>query len=99
MIGGLQYLTQTRSHIFNVVGIITRPQVEPKETHLAYINKILRYLKGTLDYGSWYEMSKDFTLYVYTSANQARNLDDRKNTSGGAIFLGGRLVSWLKKNQ
>ena len=26
-------------------------------------------------------------------------MDDRKRTSGGALFLGGRLVSWLSKKQ
>ena len=26
-------------------------------------------------------------------------MDDRKSTSGGALFLGGRLVSWLGKKQ
>ena len=26
-------------------------------------------------------------------------MDDRKSTSGGAFFLGGRLVSWLSKKQ
>ena len=28
-----------------------------------------------------------------------RDRDDRKSTSGGAFFLGGRLVSWLNKKQ
>ena len=27
------------------------------------------------------------------------SMDDRKITSGGAFFLGGRLVSWLSKKQ
>ena len=26
-------------------------------------------------------------------------MDDRESTSGGAFFLGGRLVSWLRKKK
>ena len=36
---------------------------------------------------------------MYTDANWAGNVDDRKSTSGGAFFLGHRLVSWTIKKQ
>ena len=29
----------------------------------------------------------------------ARNVDDRKSTSGGALYMGPRLVSWFNKKQ
>ena len=38
-------------------------------------------------------------MKVFTDADWAGNLDDRKNTSGGAFFLGKRLVSWTSKKQ
>ena len=36
---------------------------------------------------------------MFTDADWAGNVDDRKSTSGGAFFLGKRLVSWTSKKQ
>ena len=54
MIGGLQYLTRTRLDIENVVWIVGRFQVDPKEYHYVAVKRIFTYLKGTFDYGIWY---------------------------------------------
>ncbi|MFA1200685.1 hypothetical protein ACDI59_27865 [Klebsiella pneumoniae] len=56
-------------------------------------------MKGTLDFGLWYDRSNDFTLYAYIDVDWAGSMDDRKSTSRGGFFLGGRLVSWLSKKQ
>jgi len=39
------------------------------------------------------------TLHAYTDANWVGSVDDRKSTSGGAFFMGSRLVSWFSKKQ
>eukprot|EP00253_Pinus_taeda_P026560 PITA_26560 len=41
----------------------------------------------------------DLTLHAYTDADWVGSVDDRKSTSGGAFFMGSRLVSWLNKKQ
>eukprot|EP00253_Pinus_taeda_P001579 PITA_01579 len=61
--------------------------------------RILRYLKGTLDFGLWYPKSSTLTVTAYTNAYWAKSVDDRKSTSGNALFLGDCLVSWLSKKQ
>ena len=63
------------------------------------VKRILRYLKGTEDYGLWYKLGGNMDLKVFTNAGWARNIDDRKSTSGGAFFLGKRLVSWTSKKK
>ena len=63
------------------------------------IKRIMRYLKGTEDYGLWYKFGGNLDLKVFIDADWAGNIDDRKNTSGGAFFLGKRLVSWTSKKQ
>ena len=83
--------------IENVVGIVARFQANLREAHYAKIKRIFRYLEGTFGFGLWYERSNDFTLSAYTDADWACSMDDRKSTSGGAFFLGGKLVSWLRK--
>eukprot|EP00253_Pinus_taeda_P002789 PITA_02789 len=38
-------------------------------------------------------------LIYLTDADWAGSVDDRKSTSGGALFMGSRLVSWFSKKQ
>ena len=63
------------------------------------IKRIMRYLKGTEDYGLWYKMGDNLDLKVFTNVDWARGIDDRKRTSGGAFFVGKRLVFWTSKKK
>ena len=51
MIGSLLYLTASRPNIMYSVCLCARFQSCPKESHLSVVKRILRYLKGTIDYG------------------------------------------------
>src|SRR5271156_622856 len=99
MIGKLIYLTQSRPGISNAVGIVGRFVAEPKHNHLMAIKRIFRYLKGTIDYGLWYPKLENVQLHVYTDIDCASCIDEMNNTSGGAVFIGDRLVSWVRKKQ
>ena len=59
----------------------------------------MRYLKGTDNFGLYYKKNEKFELNAYTDADWGGNIDDRKSTSGGALFLGKRLVTWTSKKQ
>ena len=63
------------------------------------VKRILRYLKGTDDFGLYYKRSEKFELRAHTNADWGGNIDDRKSTSGGALFLGKRLITWTSKKQ
>eukprot|EP00253_Pinus_taeda_P035988 PITA_35988 len=99
MIGSLLYLTSTRPDIMHAVGIVGRFQANPKETHLQAVKRIFKYLQGTQNYGLWYPRDTNLTLHAYTYADWAGSVDDRKSTSGGAFFMGPRLVSWFSKKR
>ena len=99
MIGSLLYLTATRPDIHQAVCIVARFQVSPKETHVNVVKWILRYLKGTMDYGLWYSKGKGFTLIAFLDVDQVGCVDDRKSTSGGAFYLGENLIGWHNKKQ
>ena len=81
------------------VGMVGRFQLAPKQSHLLAVKRILKYLKGTPDFGIWYPKSSTLTVTAYIDANWARSVDDRKSTSGNAFFLGECLVYWLSKKQ
>lgn len=99
IIGKLHYVVHSRPDIAHAVGIVANFHKSPRESHLVAVKRILRYLKGTDDYGLWYPYNDDYNLKVYIDANWASNVDDQKSTTGGVFFLGGRLVSWTSKKQ
>jgi len=49
--GVLQYLTFTRPDITYVVQQICLHMHDPREPHLTALKRILRYLRGTVDFG------------------------------------------------
>ena len=83
----------------NAIGIVVGYHDDPKEYHYEAVKKIFRYLKGTSNYGIWYDRDNNFTIFTYTNVDWVGDMDNRKSTSGGEFFLGGRLVSWLSKKQ
>ena len=60
MIGSLMYLTNTRPDICFVVNTLSQYMVEPRHVHLIATKHVLRYLKGTLDYGLRYVADCEF---------------------------------------
>ncbi|KAJ9558313.1 hypothetical protein OSB04_012927 [Centaurea solstitialis] len=99
MIGSLMYLTASRPDIMFAVCVCARYQVRPKESHLHAVKRIFKYLKGQPRLGLWYPNDSSFDLVAYTDSDYGGANLDRKSTSGGCQFLGGRLVSWQCKKQ
>ena len=60
---------------------------------------MLRYLKGTIDYGLRYVADCEFRLMGYTDSNWVGSVTDWKNTSGCCFNLGSTMISWLSKKQ
>ncbi|XP_070023361.1 secreted RxLR effector protein 161-like [Nicotiana sylvestris] len=98
-IGSLLYLTASRPDIVFSVGLYTRFQSNPKESHLKAAKKILRYLKGTPNLVLYYPSGDSFNLIGYADADYAGYLVDRENTSGMAHFLSSCLISWGTRKQ
>ena len=93
IIRSLLCLIASRPDIAFSVGVYTRYQAAPKESHLTAVKQIIRYVYGTLDYGLWYSKDTNACLASYSDADWARSVDDRKSTSGGCFYLGNNLVS------
>jgi hypothetical protein len=72
---------------------------DPREPHLTVMKRILRYLRGTPDFGLLLHRSSSSDLVVYTDADWAGCPDTHRSTSGYAVFLGDNLVSWSAKQQ
>ena len=92
-----RYVVHNKPNIALSIGIVARFSTNPRENYLMAVKRIMRYLKGTEEYDLYYKKNEKFELRAYTDADWARNIDDRKSTSGGAFFLGKRLVTWTSK--
>jgi hypothetical protein len=92
--GALQYLTFTRPDLAYVVQQVCLHMHDPRESHLAALKRLLRYVRGTVDFGLVIHRSPPAELVVYTNADWVGCPDTRRSTSGYAVFLGDNLVSW-----
>ena len=99
MIGSLLYITTSHLDKMQVVRMIGIFQSAPKQIHLVVVKRIFKYLKGTMTYGLWYPRNQNLQLTAYSDVDWANCLDERKNTSGGAFFLGDSLVAWMSEKQ
>ncbi|GKC79881.1 retrovirus-related pol polyprotein from transposon TNT 1-94 [Tanacetum coccineum] len=61
--------------------------------------RILRYIKGTVDYGMFYSTGEDFKLVVYSDSDWAGSKDDGRSTSEFLFFLGNNAFTWSSKKQ
>ena len=99
MVGSLNYLTTTRPDISYYVSVLSQFMAKPHESHWNAAKVVLRYLKGTLDYGIKYTDASDVELTGYSDSDWAGNLDDRRSTTGYAFNIGSGVVSWSSKKQ
>ncbi|XP_074322806.1 secreted RxLR effector protein 161-like [Apium graveolens] len=99
LVGSLRYLTCTRPDILYSVGLISRYMEAPTITHMKAAKKILRYLKGTMDYGLLYHYSNEFKLVGYCDSDWAGDIDDRKSATGYVFFIGDTSFLLSSKKQ
>ena len=59
----------------------------------------MRYLKGTIDFGLYYDNIHEFRLYGYTDVDWDGSISDRKITSGGCYSLRSAMISWFSRKQ
>ncbi|XP_020577796.1 uncharacterized protein LOC110022962 [Phalaenopsis equestris] len=99
LVGSLRYLTCTRPDILYVVGLVSRYMETPTVTHLKTAKRIMRYIKGTIDFGLFYSSSNNFKLVGYSDSDWAGDMDDRKSTTGFVFFIGDTAFTWMSKKQ
>ncbi|KAK4408869.1 Retrovirus-related Pol polyprotein from transposon RE1 [Sesamum angolense] len=99
LIGSLLYLTATRPDIMFATSLLSRFMQSPSQVHYAAAKRILRYLRGTKDFGIWYKSTNDAKLLGYTDSDWAGSVDDMKSTSGYTFSLGSGIFSWASKKQ
>lgn len=81
LIRSLRYFCHTRPDLAYNVGMIVRFMQKPKVSHLATTKRMLRYLRGTLDYEILFPINnegKECKLVDYTDSSWCGDAKDRK---------------------
>jgi hypothetical protein len=100
IIGSLMYLSvSSRPDITYMVSTLARFSSHPTKQHWTALKRVLRYLKGTVQYGIVYTRKSSRECIGYSDADWAGDLDDRKSTSGYLFQVSGGAVTWRSKKQ
>jgi len=99
-VGSLMYLMLcTRPDIAYAVSQLSRFAANPSEKHHTALKRLLRYLKGTSDYGLVIDTQGQLDILTgYTDANWGRD-SDRRSTGGYVFTFAGTAISWKSKRQ
>jgi hypothetical protein len=110
-VGQLLYLANTRPDLSYAVGYVSRFMSHPELAHWQAVLHILRYLKGTLDYGILYRKADSPKVHGFSStapalkckgfidADWAACKDSRRSTGGYLFSIAQGAVTWASKRQ
>jgi hypothetical protein len=100
-VGAIMYaMLGTRPDIAFAVTALSQFCSNPGQSHWTAVNRVLHYLRGTMDYELTYGSDQQpLSLYGYCDSDWASDKDDRRSVTGYAFMLGGGAVSWQAKKQ
>ena len=82
LIGCLLYLTASRPDILYARSLLSRFMQSPSEMHMRAPKRILRYIKGTYNFGVKFLKCQELRLHGFYNSDWGGFIDDMKSTSG-----------------
>lgn len=100
-VGALSYLmVGTRPDIAFPVGVVSRKLDKPTAEDVAKVKRILRYIKGTMNYGIIYKPSTaHHNLQCYSDADHGGDSSTGRSTSGMLCLNANGAIAWQSKRQ
>ena len=92
-------MTASKPDIMFAASLLSRYIQNPSIKHFGAAKRMLRYIRGTTDYGIWYRSVENGTLIGYSDSDWGGCLDDYKSTSGYSFSFGSGIFSWSTKKQ
>jgi hypothetical protein len=97
LVGKLIYLTNMRPDIKFAVGALSRYMTSPREPHLQAAKQVLRYIRGTLDFGILYIKGESSVIFGFTDSDWGSDPDDSKSISAYVFQSTGGPVTWYSR--
>ena len=91
LIGCLLYLTATRPDILHATSLLSRFMHCPSEIHMRAAKRILRYIKGTCNFGVKFLKCQELRLHGFSDSDCGGFIDEMKSTSGFCFNLGSAI--------
>jgi hypothetical protein len=101
-IGSLTYLTTcTRPDIAAALGSVSKFVSNPGMAHWSAVKRIMRYIKGTSNYGLKLGGTSEETMILdgYADSDWAGDQDDRRSRTGYIFQLNGSTITWCSRRQ
>jgi len=102
-IGSMMYLMNTRPDLSVSMSKLGQFLAQPSPDHYLAAKKVIRYLKGTADYGLKFAAQESIDMenciVAFSDSDWATDLNDRKSFSGFAVYVGCCLISWKCRKQ
>lgn len=102
IVGSLIYvMTGTRPDLCYVISLLSQYMAKPTKAHLGMAKHVLRYIKGTLDYGLRFEKSEEGLSLVGFCDSDWGSSEDRHSVSGYVFQAckNGTPISWRSQKQ
>ena len=100
LVGSLLYLSVcTRPDITFAVSTLAKFSAKPAQRHWTAAKRVLRYLRGTTQYGIIYRKEEEPGLIGFSDADWAGDQNDRKSTLGYIFQVGSGAIYWKSKKQ
>ena len=95
-VGCLMYaMVCTKLDLAHAVSVVSKYMANSGKQHWDAVKWIFRYFKGTIDYDITFVRQKsDLSIVGYVDADYARDLDDRRSTTGYVFTLTRRPICW-----
>lgn len=99
IIGRLLYLVITRPDLSFAVQQLNQFVNAHTDRHMKLALRVLKYLKGTVQYQLKFTPSTHFNLAAFCDSNWDCCVDTRRSITGYCIYFGNCLISWKSKKQ
>jgi hypothetical protein len=87
----------------HAVNMTSRYMTKATQTHMRASKKVLKYMRGTSEYGLRYDNNNNrddrATVSAYCDSDWAGDKEDRRSTTGYCTFMNGNLINWNTRKQ
>lgn len=99
IVGSFMYLVNISPKICYVVNQLSQAMMKPLKLYWKATKNVLRYLRGTMEYGLWYMRIEGVKIQGFTDVDWEGISLDRKRTSSAIFSVESATISWNSRKK